>query len=468
MSYRDPRHVRPRRTQIILPTWATYLLMAVFVLAVVGLGYLTFNSVKKLVSSAPVGPDIGPLPDGSGDGASATQSAVPGAANATWTGGRVTILLLGIDQRMTEEGPWRTDTMILLTVDPDNRRGGMLSIPRDLWIEIPDHNVYDRINTAHFRGDAENYPGGGGPALAMKAVQQNFGVQVRHYVRVNFYAFVQAVDHLGCVPITVTETIDDPQYPAMEGPGFEPFYIEAGDHCMDGETLLKYARTRATFGGDFDRAKRQQQVIYAVRNHVLSTNRLTTLLTQAPQIYSTLQAGVNTNFSVEQLIELAQLAAEIPAENICSAVVDGNYIEETPTLADGSQVLIPSRDKVRQLAMDIYNGTGQCAPGAENTEELREQAAAEHAAVNVLNGTQQEGLATETGNMLAAMGINVISVGNADRFDYTQTIIYNYTGKSYTARYLAQLLGIPETAIVTASGASGLFDIQVVLGNDYH
>jgi len=442
--------------------------MAVFVLAVVGLGYLTFNGVKNLVSSAPIGSGAGPLPDGSGGGASATQTAAPGGSSATWTGGRVTILLLGIDQRMTEEGPWRTDTMILLTVDPDNKRGGMLSIPRDLWVEIPSYGVYDRINTAHFRGDADNFPGGGGPALAMRTVQQSFGVQVEHYVRVNFYAFVQAIDQLGCIPITVSETIDDPNYPAMEGPGFDPFYIEAGDHCMDGETLLKYARTRATFGSDFDRAKRQQQVIYAVRNHVLSTNKLPTLLTQAPQIYSTVQAGVSTNFSLEQLVELAQLAAEIPTENICSAVVDGNYIEGLQTLADGSQVLIPARDNVRQLAMDIYNGTGQCAPGAETTEDLHEQAAAERASVSVLNGTQQEGLATETGNMLAAMGINVISVGNAERFDYTQTVIYDYTGKNYTARYLAQLLGVPETAIVTTSDPSGLFDIQVILGNDYH
>ncbi|MBN1426830.1 MAG: LCP family protein [Anaerolineae bacterium] len=465
MSHRHPQHVRPRRTQIILPTWATYVLMVVFVLVVVGLGYLTFNGVKKLVSSAPVAPP-GYSFGGSEAEAAATQTADPGY-NPTWTGGRVNILLLGIDQRLTEEGPWRTDTMILLTIDPTTKRGGMLSIPRDLWVEIPDHNAYDRINTAHFRGDAEHYPGGGGPALAMKAVQQSFGLQVSYYVRVNFYAFVQAIDRLGCIPITVSETIDDPNYPAMEGPGFDPFYIEAGSHCMNGEILLKYARTRATFGSDFDRAKRQQQVIYAVHDHVLSTQQLPTLLAQAPQIYSTLQAGVSTNLSLDQLIELAQLATEIPKENICSAVIDGNYIEGMQTLPDGTQVLIPLRDDVRQLAQDIYNGTGRCAPGAQATEDISEQAAAERAVVNVLNGTSREGLATETGDMLTAMGINIISVGNAERFDYTKTIIYNYTGKTYTARYLAQLLQVPETAIVAATSPSGLFDIQVILGDDY-
>jgi LCP family protein required for cell wall assembly len=441
--------------------------MALFVLVVVGLGYLTFNGVKNLVGNAPIGTGQQPPAGGSGAAAAATQTAAQDGTDPTWTGGRVAILLLGIDQRLTEEGPWRTDTMILLMIDPITKRAGMLSIPRDLWVEIPGYGGYDRINTAHFKGDLDNYPGGGGPALAMKTVQQNFGVQVGYYARVNFYAFVQIIDKLGCIPITVTEAIDDPTYPAMEGNGYDPFSIEPGDYCMNGETLLKYSRTRATFGSDFDRASRQQQVIYAVRDHVLSSNQLPTLLTQAPQIYSTLQTGVSTNFSMDQLIELAQLAAEIPKDNICSAVINGAYIEGMQTLADGSQVLIPSRDKVRQLALDIYNGTGVCAPGAQTTEDLAALAANERATVNVLNGTQREGLATETGDMLAAMGINIISVGNAERFDYAKTIIYNYTGKSATARYLAQLLHVPETAIVAQQDAASLFDIQVILGDDY-
>lgn len=468
MSYRDPQHVRPRRAHIILPAWASYVLMTLFVLVVVGLGYLTFSFVKGLVSSAPIGAGQGPLPDDSPNGTAATQTAEQGGiTNPSWTGGRVAVLLLGIDQRMTEEGPWRTDTMILLTIDPVTKRGGMLSIPRDLWVEIPDYGVYDRINTAHFRGDVDNYPGGGGPALAMKAVQQSFGMQVSYYVRFNFYAFVQIIDQLGCIPITVSETIDDPTYPAMEGYGFDPFHIDAGDYCMTGETLLKYSRTRATFGSDFDRAARQQQVVYAIREHVLTGQQLPTLLAQAPQLYATLQTGVSTNFSMDQLIELARLAAEIPKENICSAVVDGDYIEGMQTLADGSQVLIPSRDKIRRLAQEISTGTGRCAPGAESTEDLAAQAASERASVSVLNGTRQEGLATETGNWLASMGITIISVGNADRFDYTQTIIYNYTSKTNTARYLAQLLGVPETAIIATTSPTGQFDIQVILGDDY-
>src|SRR5690606_30243945 len=160
----------------------------------------------------------------------------------------------------------------------------------------------DRINTANFRGDADQYPGGGGPALAMKTVQQNLGVEVNYFATINFNGFLSVVDQLGCVPIEVPETIDDPDYPAMDGPGYDPFYIEAGSHCLDSHTLLKYARTRATFGGDFDRAQRQQDVLHAIRDHVLSTNQLPNLIANAPQMYSTLEDSVNTNLTEGQII----------------------------------------------------------------------------------------------------------------------------------------------------------------------
>ncbi len=465
MGYRDPHHVR-RRHRLELPPWGTYALMALFIAGVLGLGYLTFNQVRGFVAGAPWGasgaggPDLGADADGNPEDAA-------GESAAAWAPGeRVTILLLGIDERELETGPWRTDTMILLTIDPASRTAGMLSLPRDLWVEIPDYGVYDRINTAHFRGDADQYPGGGGPALAMKTVQYNFGVPVSYYASVNFYAFVQIIDRLGCIPINVPETIDDPDYPAAEGTGYDPFYIEAGDYCMGGETLLKYARTRATFGSDFDRAARQQQVLFAIRDHVLSTGQLPNLLAQAPDIYSDVQQGVNTNLTLEQILELTRLAAEVPRENICSAVISGEYVEDLVTREDGSQVIIWEREKVRGLMTSMFSGTGGgCTPQVQ--EDLAAAAQAERAVVSVVNGTSQEGLATETGNMLQAAGIQVASVGNADRFDYAQTIIYNFTGKSATARYLADLLGVPDSAIVATQPTTTLYDIQVVLGADY-
>lgn len=463
MGFRDRQHVR-RPSRLELPAWFPTALMVVFVIGVMGLGYFTFTKVKEFVAGSEIAvmapPDADPNQAGQPEG-EGNQAAMP----AGWTEGRVTVLLMGIDERQLEHGPWRTDTMILLTVDPVSQTAGMISFPRDLWVEIPNYGgLYDRINTAHFRGDADNYPGGGGPALAMETVRHNFGVPVDYYASVNFYAFIQIIDRLNCVPITVPETIDDPTYPAAEGYGYDPFHMEAGEHCMGGETLLKYARTRATFGSDFDRAARQQQVILAIRDHVLADpNTLPTLISQAGDIYSDVEAGLSTNLSMEQMIALAQMAAEIPEENICKAVISGPYVESLETLPDGSEVIIWDRDAVRQLIADVFSGTGVCEPGAE---DLAGAAQAEQAAVSIVNGTEREGLATETGERLTAAGLTVVSVGNADRF-YDQSIIYNYTGKDATARYLAMLLNLPETAIVVAEPTTALYDIQIVLGADY-
>lgn len=464
MHSQGPQHVRQRRPGLKLPSWIIYVLMVLFVLVVIGLAYLTFNGIKNLIASAPLGSGGGFSEQPIAAANATAQARGSGEEMPVWTGGRVTLLLMGIDERESEQGPWRTDTMIVLTLDPAAQTAGMLSIPRDLWVEIPDYGVYDRINTAHFRGDADHYPGGGGPALAVKTVQQNFGFTIHYYAVVNFRAFVSIVDRLGCIPITVPETINDPTYPASIGYGYDPFYIEAGDYCMSGETLLKYARTRATFGGDFDRARRQQQVLYAIRDHVLSTNQLPHLIAQAPEIYATLQDSVRTNLTEGEIIALMRAAASVPENRICSAVISGEYMERLETLPDGSQVVIPNHSAIRQLVLDMLTNTGRCNPAAH---DYQAEALAEHAAISVLNGTRVEGRASQTAEILTALGLNVISVGNADRFDYANTVIYNYTGKDATAHYLAAVLHVPESAIVATTGPSGLYDIEVILGADY-
>lgn len=459
-------HVRRRRSGLALPHRATPALLALFVVGIIALAYVTFNGVKRFVSNAPLG--IGPVetPAAGGGAEGAGPGEEPGQAGEdapAWEEGRVTVLLMGVDERESEEGPWRTDTMILLTMDPASRTAGMISIPRDLWVEIPDYGRYDRINTAFFRGDADQYPGGGGPALAMKTVQQNLGVTVNYYAVVNFYAFVTIIDEIGCIPLEVPETIDDPDYPAPSGPGYDPFHIDAGEYCLGGETLLKYARTRATFGGDFDRAQRQQQVLYAIRDHVLSTGELPNLLSKTPQIYATLQDSIRTNMTETEIVQLGRLAAEVPEENICSAVISGDYIERFETLSDGSEVVIPNRAKIRQLIVDIYTGTGRCNPDAQ---DLAGAALEENAEVHILNGTRHEGMATETANRLTAVGLHVAEIGNADRFDYQATEVRLYGDARSTARYIAALLNLPDTAIVEADAEAGLPEIEVVLGSD--
>ncbi|MFN2223097.1 MAG: LCP family protein, partial [Candidatus Promineifilaceae bacterium] len=220
-----------------------------------------------------------------------------------WSGReRVNMLLLGIDQRCDQEGPTRTDTMMVLTVDPVGLTASVLSLPRDLWVTIPGFGV-DRINQANFYGEAYDYPGGG-PALAVETVEATLGINVDYYVTVNFEAFIQLIDEVGGISVVVPETIQDDTYPD-NCYGYDPFYIEAGQHQLDGQTALKYARTRATFGGDVDRAARQQQVILAVQDRIFSLNMAPQLLTKAPELWRIFQENVETNLSLNEALQLA-------------------------------------------------------------------------------------------------------------------------------------------------------------------
>ncbi len=253
----------------------------------------------------------------------------------------VTVLLMGGDTRPSEQGyrP-RTDTMMLLTIDPEAKVASLLSIPRDLYVEVPGYGL-QRVNTA--------YPLGAGD-LAMQTLQYNLGVHVNYYVLVEFDAFITLVDEIGGIDINVPKTIYDSSYPDMNY-GYDPFYIEAGEHHLDGETALKYARTRHT-DNDFNRARRQQDVLFAIRERIFSLDMLPTLIQKAPSMYSTLSDSITTNMTMDEMISLARLGQDIERDDIRSAVIDSNYVMGHTTEA-GAQVLIPNRDRIGELMAEM-------------------------------------------------------------------------------------------------------------------
>lgn len=250
-----------------------------------------------------------------------------------WQGSeRVTVLLMGADTRPSERGNDRprSDTIMLLMADPATHQASVLSIPRDLYVDIPGYGL-NRVNTAYFLG--------GGP-LAMKTVEYNFGVRINHYALIEFDVFTTLVDEIGGIDINVSKTIYDPSYPDQSY-GYDPFYIEAGMQHLDGATALKYARTRHA-DSDFGRAQRQQDVLFAIRDKVLSLNMLPTLVEKAPVLYASLQQSIDTDLSLDQMMRLAVLAEDIPRESIRSAVMGADYVMsyETP---EGARVEIPNR-----------------------------------------------------------------------------------------------------------------------------
>lgn len=375
--------------------------------------------------------------------------------------GRLNILLLGIDQRIgfdTEKG-YRSDTMMLISVNTISKQVGMISIPRDLWVDIPGFQP-NRINTANDLGDRAEYPGGGGPALAAATVQQNFGIKVDKYIRVNFNVFETVIDTLAPdgIEICVTEEIFDPSYPDA-GYGFQEVRFEPGCQILNAERLLQYARTRKTQGGDFDRAMRQQQVMKAALARFISVGGITNFLTSIPTLYDELSDSIVTNLTLNDILALGRLASEIRPENITSAVIDVRQVQFGKSPA-GDDILYPNIGSIQRLITD----TLYPQPPA-TLAELRTRSENENANFVVYNNTDIAGLASRTQEWLIGK-IEVDSVGNVPEPTNTVTRVIDYGNHPWTARYIARLLELPDERI--EPGRDGLIQdgVMLVVGED--
>ncbi|MEE9513635.1 MAG: LCP family protein [Anaerolineales bacterium] len=381
-----------------------------------------------------------------------------------WSGNeRVTILLMGLDYRDWEsgEGAPRTDSMMLVTVDPVSKTAGMLSIPRDLWVEIPGYG-HGRINTAYVLGEQDRLPGGG-PELAIKTVEKFMGVPIHYYMQIDFGAFERMVDEIGGVEIDVPEEIE-------VDPILTPnLILKPGKQTLSGEVALAYARARHTEGGDFDRSKRQQQVALAIRSQILRLNMIPTLVTKAPVLYQELASGIRTNLSLEQMISLGLTVFQINPENIGRAVIGPPEMVTFERVIYGgevAEVLKPVPDKIRMLRDEIFAATGAIGPSVD-TGDPEAAAENEFARLAVLNGAGEEGLAGRFADALGDLGFNVTEIANADRMDYPTTRIVDFTGNPYTTQYLVTLLDLTQSQVLFQTLPDSEVDIALVIGYDW-
>ncbi len=268
-----------------------------------------------------------------------------------WDGqSRYTIIVAGLDRREDQSNePVRTDSLMLVSIDPRTMSIGLLSIPRDLWVEIPGQVERDRINRAFFLGEVRGK--GGGPRLLQQTVSWNLGMRVHNYVLVDFRVLVDAVDLLGGIEVTIDYTINDERYPDKNY-GYDPFYLAPGTHVLDGDDALRFARTRHG-NNDVLRAGRQQQVLSGIRNRVLSINFLE-LIAQMPALLSSLSTNLQTGLDVQQIVQLAFFARDIEAENITMRVMDFAYLQEYTTEEYQQQVLIPIVERLPVLMRETF------------------------------------------------------------------------------------------------------------------
>jgi LCP family protein required for cell wall assembly len=260
------------------------------------------------------------------------------------------VLVMGLDRRPGEEGlAYRTDTMMLISLDRDTNSLGILSIPRDLYVEVPGYSQLQRINSAMVLGELQqpNY----GPTLAMQTVQYNFGIRVHNFIAMDFQAVTDIVDVLGGVDLEVPYDIVDYEYPDMNF-GYDPLILRAGLQHLDGATALKFARTRHG-DNDFERARRQQLVLYALRDRVLNLNMLPQLVVQSPSLLGALADNVYTGLTLDQIIQIAFTLKDVPTDQIRQGVVDNSYTMPYTT-TEGAQVLVPRREQLARLLSDTF------------------------------------------------------------------------------------------------------------------
>jgi LCP family protein required for cell wall assembly len=353
---------RPASSGKRTPVWLVAVLGGAFLLALVVSAVLVHVAVRESVIGLtftglnPFQPSVGNLPGQTPQPGETLQPAAF-ATPVPWSGAeRVTILLMGLDFRdwVERRGYPRTDSMMLVSIDPITRQAGMLSIPRDLWVEIPGFG-HNRINTAYPSGEINKLPGGGA-GLAMQTVESVAGVPIQYYAIIEFSAFERMIDEIGGIDVLVPERIK------ISPIGRQSRWLEAKPYHLDGAEALAYARVRKAAGDDFGRAARQQQVALAVIDRIVGFDVLPSLLPRVPALYEELRSGIVTNMTLDQMVSFGWTAIQIPRSDIRRGVIGPPNMVGFHTLPDGQQVIRPVPDQIRILRDQLFTETSAIGP----------------------------------------------------------------------------------------------------------
>ena len=341
---------------------------------------------------------------------------------------RINFLLLGVGGA-GHAGPELSDTIMFASYKPSTGDIGLLSIPRDLAVPIPGYG-YQKINSINAYGEMEDP--GYGPQWSSEIVGDLLDQQIHYYVKVDFNGFVDLIDAIGGIDVHIDQSFTDYTYPT-EDDLVQTVAFESGWTHMDGETALQFARSRHGDNGegsDFARAERQQKILLAVKDDLLSAS---TFLNPSKlnNLVETFQSNVETNMSFWELMKMTRYVPEIDTENIHTTVLDTGY--DSPlysTMINGAYVLLPKKDDwtpIQEMAQNIFEEDYNANYAAESVDEEND-AQINQTVVEIQNGTGVVGLAFQTSQMLAGTSFSVTEIGNADSQDYETTIIYDLTG----------------------------------------
>jgi LCP family protein required for cell wall assembly len=378
--------------------------------------------------------------------------------------GRINVLLLGRGGG-DHDGPDLTDSMMIASIDPVNHKTTLISLPRDLWVSVPNHGDM-KINaaweTGEFAYEGKIAPGSTDPKAISagfdtvdQTVESALGISIDYNMLVDFQAFQQAVDTVGGVSVNVPTDLVDPTMAWQNGGN--PVLAKAGVDEFNGTQALTYVRSRETTS-DFARAQRQRDVLIALKTKIDTLGTLSNPL-KISGLMNTFGNNVQTDLSIKDATRLYSIMKDISGANINSTSLDqpGSSLVTTANM-DGQSIVLPQAGLFNYSAIQLFV-RGQL----KDPYILKE-----NAKIMVVNGTNVTGLATQFATQLQSYGYNVIGTGNTANSDWTQTQLVDLNPHDkYTKNYLEQryntksLTQLPDNSITT-NGA----DFVIILGSD--
>jgi len=371
----------------------------------------------------------------------------------------VNIILLGGDNELTTDGTVRTDTMIIVSINRDTNTVNMLSFPRDLYVYIPTPNgMMNRLNVVYGVGESIGYTGGGF-GLLRQTIFYNFGINVHYYAKVDFTGFKTIIDTIGGIGISVDCTYQDYALIGAELPdnmtdlGDGLYQLGVGYYEMNGAQALWFSRTRHN-SSDFDRGRRQQQVIRAIWRKALSTVNLSNVT----QLWEQGMSILETDMRLEDFIGLLPIGLGLDISQIRNFTFIPTYHTTSWTAPDGANVQLPVPEPVTQLMNDFYR------PPSDNQLLLT------GASIAVYNGTPNDLWDRVAADRLLWEGFSAIAMGNSEDTTTQETILIDYTGqqKGGSVREIARILNVKPENVISEPNPDRTSDFAVILGANYN
>jgi len=362
--------------------------------------------------------------------------------------GTINILLLGMD-RLSGETVARTDVIVIASIFPEVPGVNLLSVPRDYYAWIPGWGL-DKINTAYSRAGKIGYPGGG-PALIRATIAYNFGIPIHYYAMVDFTGYRQVVDAVGGVDVVVECPFHD-TYPDPESPtGQTDIDLEPGVHHLDGKFALWYVRSRWNTS-DFDRHRRQQQVLLGVLQQARSAG----MLLRIPELWQLYQDYVETDLGLPELLYLGTVALRLDERDVHSYFIRGSQLITPWTAPNGGYVLVPDLEAVQAFVQRVMQ------PPTES--RMSRQAPR----VVLANGTGNPALGDVAAYRLRLEGFEVTSVTVVPFEPRTRVVDFTTTSKGSPLPKLVNLYRLQAGDVSSQPTADRSVDFQVILGANYN